>query len=142
MLAGEHYLKNKLADILFTVIVATKLPVEANSAIRSVAFLIQDLAEEDFSESLADKIANKISLKLNLPINNLCSSVATAKNFLNATLQKQATDLLTLQETAKQHEALSKSLADTSEKFNQATHLHAPADSEWPLLLSSGALPS
>ena len=48
ILAGENYSKPKLADILFTVALTTKLTPEASSAIKAVALLIEDLVEEDF----------------------------------------------------------------------------------------------
>jgi hypothetical protein len=60
ILAGENYTKPKLTDILFTVALSTKLPPEASSAIKAVALLVEDLAEEDFSTTLADKISLKI----------------------------------------------------------------------------------
>jgi len=101
MLAGEQYSKKKLADILLTVVIVSKLPTEANLAIRLVAFLIRDLMEEDLSSSLADKIADKIATKLSQPIDNLNSSIASAKTFLDATSQKQATELLNLQDMVK-----------------------------------------
>src|ERR1700719_955678 len=64
ILAGEDYTKPKLADILFTVALTSKLTPEASSAIKAVVLLIEDLVEEDFSASLSDQIVTKISASI------------------------------------------------------------------------------
>ena len=86
ILAGEDYMKPKLADILFTVALTSKLTPEASSAIKAVALLIEDVVEKDFSASLSDKIVSKITES----INDLKSEIDNAKDFLEATSQKQA----------------------------------------------------
>ena len=79
-------MKPKLADILFTVALTSKLTPEASSAIKAVALLIEDVVEKDFSASLSDKIVSKITES----INDLKSEIDNAKDFLEATSQKQA----------------------------------------------------
>jgi hypothetical protein len=135
MLVGERYSKSKLADMLFTVIISTKLPPEASSAIQAVAFLIEDEA----LASLADKAADKILLSLSPAIDSLNSTIASAKSFLDATSQKQAAATLNLQEVAKHHSELANSLADSSTKFTQASNPRNLSDSEWPLPFMSNA---
>jgi hypothetical protein len=75
-----------------------------------------------------------------VPIDKLSDSVASAKSFLDAASQQQATELLFLQDTIKQHSDLTKSIAVSSEKLNQASYSHALSDSSWPHL--SAANPS
>jgi len=60
ILSGERYSKPKLADILFTLAVDTKISTEVKNAIVAVAFLIEDIAEEDFAASLSTKIISKL----------------------------------------------------------------------------------
>jgi hypothetical protein len=122
MLTGERYSKAKLADVLFTVSLTTKLSAEANAAIRAVTYLIEDIVEEELSVSLASKIADKIVHDLSPPIDDFKSSITKAKDFLNATSQKHASELLNLQELTKGNTDLSKSLADTSEKIGQVSN--------------------
>jgi hypothetical protein len=60
ILSSEQYTKPKLADILFMVATDTKIPPESKSAIMAVAYLIEDIAEEDFAASILEKIITKI----------------------------------------------------------------------------------
>jgi len=141
-LSSESYSKNKLSDILFSAALAFNPPPEVDSAIRSVAYLIRDLAEEGLASSVSDKVAEKIVNTLSETINKLSDSVTSAKNFLDATSQQQATELLSLQETSKQHSDLIKSLADSSEKLNQVSNSRNLTDSAWPLLSAVNQSPS
>jgi hypothetical protein len=142
MLNSENYTKNKLADILFSASLSFKIPPEANTAIRSVAYLIRDLADEEHAASLTDKIIDQLTNKLIKPISSLDSAVTSAKNFLDATSQQQASDLLNLQESISKQSEFVKSLANSSEKVNQASNPRGLADSNWPLLSSPpSALP-
>ena len=99
ILAGEDYTKFKLTDILFTVALTSKLTPEASSAIKAVALLIEDLAEEDFSTSMLDKIVTKISAS----IDSLRSEIDNTKDFLDATSQKQALITVDAQKAAEKN---------------------------------------
>ena len=94
MLNSEDYTKNKLADIFFSASLLFKHLLKANITIHSVTYLIQDLAEEEHTTSLTDKIIDWLTNRLNEPILSLNMAVSLAKNFLNATSQQYATDLL------------------------------------------------
>ena len=124
----------KLADILFSAALSLKLPPEGETAIRSVAFLIHEQAEEDFTTLISDKLIDRLSNKLSQPIDKLSDSVTSAKNFLDATSQQQANELLTLQNTFKQYSDLSKSFVDSSEKLTLASSTRALSESAWPPL--------
>jgi len=141
MLNSENYTKNKLADILFSASLSFKIPPEANTAIRAVAYLIRDLADEEHAASLMDKIIDQLTNRLIKPISSLDSAVSSAKNFLDATSQQQASDLLNLQESISKQSDFVKSLANSSEKVNQASNPRSLADSNWPLLSSSSPPP-
>ena len=131
VLAGENYTKPKLADILFTVALSTKLTTEAGSAIKAVALLIEDLAEEDFSTMLSDKI----SLKIGTAIDDLRSEINNAKEFLSATSQKQASITLETQQAADKSLELSNKLAETSDKLSSLEkNPRQLATSAWPSL--------
>ena len=134
LLSSESYSKTKLAEILFSVALTFKLPPEADTAIRSVAYIIRDRAEEELADSLSVKIIDKIADKVNQPINKLLDSVTSAKNFLDATSQQQATELISLQESTKQHNDIVKVLAETTDKLNQTSASRSFNDSAWPLL--------
>jgi uncharacterized protein (DUF2267 family) len=56
MLTSEPYLKNKLAEILFSVALSFKLPPNADTAIRSVAYVVHDQAEEETVSSLSEEL--------------------------------------------------------------------------------------
>jgi hypothetical protein len=96
ILASEQYSKSKLTEILFLVALTFKLLTEANSALHSVAFLIHDLGNEDLTSIISVKLINKITNSLSKPIDKLTDSIAVTNNFLHATLQQQASDLLSL----------------------------------------------
>ena len=65
LLNSEDNLKRKLADILFSASLSFKTPPEANMAVKSVAYKLQDLVDEDLSSFLTDKIIDQILNKLN-----------------------------------------------------------------------------
>ena len=114
ILAGENYLKPKLADILFTVALTMKLTPEVSSAIKVVALLIEDLAEEDFSASLSDKILAKISASFD----NFSLEIDSTKEFLEAMSQKQASIVLDAQKTAEKHTEITNKLSEASDKIS------------------------
>ena len=137
MLNCEDYSKKKLADILFSASLVFMLPPEANTAIHSIAYLIRDLAEEELIASLTNKIIDQLANRLNEPIASLNSTVSAAKNFLDTTSQQHATDLLSLQDSISKQSSFMKSLADSSEKVNQASTSHNLSDANWPHLSTS-----
>jgi hypothetical protein len=134
MLTSEPYSKNKLAEILFSVALSFKLPPDADTAIRSVAYVIRDRADEETASSLLEGLIDKIASKINEPTDKLLNSVTSAKNFLDATTQQQATELISLQESVKLNNDLTKSLADSSEKLNQVSASRSLTHSAWPPL--------
>ena len=142
MLTSKSYSKNKLAEILFSVALSFKLPPDADTAIRSVAYIVRDRAEEETASSLSEGLINKIANRINEPIDKLLNSVTSAKKFLDATSQQQATELISLQESVKQHNDLTKSIAESSEKLNQASTSHSLANSVWPPLSATTPMSS
>ena len=134
MLSSEPYSKGKLAEILFTVALSFKLPPEADAVIRSVAYVIRDRAEEELVGSLSEELIDKITDKINNPIDKLLDSITSAKNFLDATSQQQANELISLQESVKQQIDVAKTLAETSEKLNIVSSSRSLNDSAWPPL--------
>ena len=137
MLNSEDHSKKKLADILFSASLSFKLPPEANTAIRSVAYLFRDLADEEHAASLTDKIIDQLTNRLNEPITLFDSAISAAKNFLDATSQQHATDLLSLQDSISKQSDIVKSLANSSEKVNLASNSRDLSDANWPHLSTS-----
>ena len=76
--------------------------------------LIEDLAEEDFSALLSDKILVKVSASLD----NFSSEIDNAKEFLEATSQKQASIVLDAQKTAEKHAEITNKLSEASDKIS------------------------
>lgn len=131
ILAGEDYTKPKLADILFTVALTLKLTPEASSAIKAVALLIEDLAEEDFSALLSDKIVSKLMES----IKNLRSGIDNAKDFLDTTSQKQASITVDAQKMVKKNIELTNKLTEVSDKVSALDlNPHQLTPSVWPSL--------
>jgi hypothetical protein len=134
LLNTEENSKLKFADILLSATLSFKLPAEASTAIRAVALLLRDHADEEFSSTVSDSIIDKVIDKLIEPVDKLNNSVIAAKDFLDATTQKQASELLSLQESIKQHADLVKSFTESSEKFAQSSIPRGRADAAWPPL--------
>jgi hypothetical protein len=105
----------------------------------SVTFLIQDQGEEDLASLVSAKLIDKITTSLNDLIDKLSDSVASAKTFLLATSQQQATELLSLQESVKHQSVLTKSLVESAEKLSLTPPLHVPSNSAWPPLPTTSA---
>jgi hypothetical protein len=134
MLASKPYMKSKLAKVLFSATLLFKLLAEADTAVRSVAYLIQEQSEDEITAQLSDKLLDRFTNSLSTPISKLMDSVSSAKSFLDTTLQKQAAELLSLQESVKQQIDSAKSIAKASAKLNTA---HTPGnllDPAWPPL--------
>jgi hypothetical protein len=132
ILAGEQYTKPKLADILFTVAMDAKIPSEVKSAIIAVAFLIEDLSEDDFSASIADKIINRIEGTLS----NLNTEVGNTEKFLAATSTQQAEATLAFQKAVDTFSGNIDKLTKASDKVVESigNHQWNPPDTNWPQL--------
>ena len=135
ILSGERYTKLKLADILFSVAIDTKIPSEAKSAIIAIAYLIEDIAEDDYAASLAEKVVSKIDNALS----NFNSEVDSTKKFLAATSAQQAENTLTFQKAV---EAFSGNVDKLTQASNKATesigeHQKKLSDVDWPMLGNS-----
>ena len=138
VLSSESYSKNKLADILFSISISFKLPPEADTAIRAVAYLIRDQSDEETSITVTEKIIDKIADRLVELIGKLSDSIMVAKNFLDATSQQQASELVSLQESVKLQTDMVKSLTDSSEKISITSDPKSLANADWPPLASTG----
>ena len=112
ILSGEWYSKPKLADILFSLAVNAKILTKVKNAIVVVAFLIEDLTEEDFAASLSTKIISKIESAMTL----INSEADSAKNFLSATTTQQAEAMIALQKTTQDFSSIVNKLTQASNK--------------------------
>ena len=121
VLSSKSYSKNKLAEILFCISLLFKLPPEADTAIRAVAYLIWDQSDEETSITVTNKIINKIANRLVEPISKLSDSIVVTKSFLDATSQQQASELVLLQESVKLQTNIIKSLTDSLEEISIAS---------------------
>ena len=115
-LNSETNSKSHLADVLFSVSLAFKLPNEADTAIRAAAYILRGLPEDDTPDSLVNNVVNQVSTKIGDNIISLNLAVTSAKNFLEATAQQQASDLVSIKEALVRQDGLVKSLAETVEK--------------------------
>ena len=95
-LEGKGWLLNsegpssiKLADILLSATLTFKLPAEASTAIRSVAFLLQDHTDDSVSSTIADRLTDKLIDKINSPIIKLNEAFEATKSFLDAMMQNR-----------------------------------------------------
>ena len=134
ILNSEENSNAKLSDILFTASLAFKLPTDACAAIRSVAFLLRAHADETLSTTVSDLIIDKMINKFSEPLSRLNNSITATKMFLDAAAQKQASGLLSLQDSVKQQETLAKSLADSADKLIHAPNPLGLDKSAWPRL--------
>ena len=96
-LNSEVITKSHLADILFLASFACKLPNKVNVVICSVAYILWNLSYIDVLDATSNNI-DQISIKLSDPIISLNLAVSSAKNFLEATTQQQASDLISIKE--------------------------------------------
>jgi hypothetical protein len=72
--------------------------------------------------------------KIDGPLSKLNNAISATNTFLDATTQKQAAELLSLQESVKQQVELVKTITDASEKANLAANPRNLADAAWPPL--------
>ena len=135
VLAGEHYNKTKMVNILLTVALLPKLPPDAVAAIRAVALIIDDDIEDSFSTNLSSAIADKLLAR----IGNVPDELNKAKEFLEATSTKQASTAVQLHETATQHATTTSNLVEISTKLASAEPPQHPAPiPHWPTIHGSG----
>jgi hypothetical protein len=138
VLAGEQYDRSKMTNILFTVSLLPKLPLDAVAAIRAVALIIEDNIEDSLSSALSSAIADKFLAR----IGNVPDELTRAKEFLEATSTKQASTVVQLHETATQHATTTTNLVEILTKLatTEASHLSAPP--QWPSIQNSGPSPN
>ena len=118
--------------------VDAKILTEVKNAIAAVAFLVEDLAEEDFAASLSTKIISKIETAM-LSIN---SKADNAKNFLSATTMQQAEATITLQKATQDFSSSVDKLTQASTKTMESIDKHQQqlSEGDWPRL--SGGSPA
>ena len=102
VLNSEDSLAPKLADILLSAMISFKLPANASTTIHAVAFLLHAHTDDTLAATVTDHAINKVIDKISNPLFKLSESIDSTKSFLDATSQKQATKLLSLQDAVKQ----------------------------------------
>ena len=135
ILSSEESSALKLADILLTATIAFKLPSDTSNAIRAVAFLLRAHTDETLAATVANHVIDKMIDKISSPLEKLSDSIDSTKSFLDTTSQKQATELLSLQDAVKQQAELIKSLSDV-----QQLNPRGLSEATWPLLPPAGPL--
>ena len=140
ILNSEDNTNSKLSDVLLAATLSFKLTADASTAIRSVAFLLRAHADKSFTSSVADQLIDKVINKINGPLAELNKAVNATKHFLDVATQKQAAELLTLQDSIKQQSELVKLLTDASEKASLTTNPRNLVDTVWPPLPASGGV--
>ena len=138
MLNSEDSSGMKLSDILLAATLSFKLLVDACTVIRAVGFLMQAQTNDSTAATVADGVIDKVIDKINTPLAKLNEHINATKSFLDAAAQKQAAELLSLQEAVKQQADLINSLADASGKATQAPNPRGLSDAALPLLTTSG----
>ena len=119
LLNNEEISKRKLAGILFSATLSFKLLPKANSAIKSVTYILQNSSDDNTVAPLTDKVIDHLLAKLIDPINTLNTVITSAKNFMEATTQQQALSLVNLQDSLKQQSELVKFLGKVVKKAQQ-----------------------
>lgn len=114
--AGENHARRNLIDILFSVSMIKKLPVDVVNVIRAVALVLENGLEED----ITDTFINMLNAKMDVTLKALTSDLTRTKDFLDATTKDQAAAALDIRETAAKYSEISTALAATSEKLTQA----------------------
>ena len=138
ILSGENYTKSKLVDILFTVAINSKIPIEAKLIILAIAFLLEAIAKDDLATSLLDKILEK----LDGAISNFKVDVDSTKKFLTATSSQQAECTLAFQTAVEAFsgnvDKLTQALVKATESIG--THQKKLSDVDWPILSNTNPL--
>jgi hypothetical protein len=139
ILDGERYTSSKLADILHTVAVQSKIPTDVAAVIRAVGFIIHEIADSDISDDLANKITDKFAGI----IDGLIGEITSTKNFLDATSKTQASVTLDIEKAAKcQAEASEKLLSASSKLQSSLDNPRNLPNSVWPALGATPPTPS
>ena len=99
---------------------------------------MQAQSNNSTAATIADGVINKVIDKINAPLAKLNEHIDATKSFLDAATQKQAAELLSLQEAVKQQAHLINSLTNASEKATLAPNPRKLSDAAWPLLTASG----
>ena len=92
---------------------AFKLPNVADTVIRAAAYILRGLPEADTPDSLVNNVVDQVLTKIGDNIISLNLAVTSAKNFLEATAQQQASDLVSIKEALVRQDGLVKSLAES-----------------------------
>ena len=90
--------------------------------------------------TIVDGVIDKVIDKINAPLAKLNEHIDATKSFLDAAAQKQAAELLSLQEAVNQQASLINSLTSASEKAAQAPNPRGLSDAAWLQLTASGPL--
>ena len=132
LLNSQNNMAAKLSNILLSATLSFKLPADASTAICAVAFLLRDHTDESLTATITDHVINKVIDKISDPLIKLNHSIDATTSFLDATSQKQADELLSLQDAVKQQAELIKSLTET-----QTLNPRGLPEASWPLLSAS-----
>ena len=130
LLISKNNTAAKLSDILLSATLLFKLPADASTAIRAVAFLLCDHTDETLTATITDHVIDKVIDKISDPLVKLNDSIDATKSFLDAASQKQADELLLLEDAVKQQAI--KSLTET-----RSLNPRGLPEALWPLLPSS-----
>ena len=134
ILAGKPYDCTKLARILLTAALLSKVPNEAIVAIRAVAFLI----EENITDNLSTQLAAAVADKVNALLLDTKADLATAKTFLEASSIQQASTSIELKEVATQHASTTNNLNTLTTKLSTLNlPKEPPSPPHWPSVPTS-----
>ena len=137
LLNSEDSTRAKLSDILFSVTLTFKLLADASVAIRAVAFMLRAQSDDCTAVKVSDHVIDKMIDNISDPLAKINDALDATKGFLDATTQKQASELLALEDAVKQQTVLIKSLTDTSDNIAQPLNPRGLSDSAWLLLAAS-----
>ena len=137
LLNSEDSTSAKLSDILFSVTLTFKLPADASAAIRAVAFMLHAHSDDCTAVKVSDHVIDKMINKISNPLAKFNDALDATKGFLDATTQKQASELLALQDAVKQQTVSTKLLMDASDNITQPLNPRGLSDLAWPLLVAS-----
>ena len=95
--------------------------------------LVPTHTDETLAATVADNVIDKMIDKISSPLAKLSDLIDSTKSFLDATSQKQATELLSLQDVVKQQAELIKLLS-----VIQQSNPRGLSEASWPLLPPAG----
>ena len=135
VLAGEEYDRSKMVSVLLTASLTPRIPSEAATAIRAVAFLL----ESNITDKTADHLANEVSNKVKAELTHIISGLSATQSFLEASATQQANSIIELKEitaTTKSNSDNFSALTDKLTAINSAT-TSTPPPPQWPSLRPS-----